>query len=115
MCSYNKSRFIYLIPLLVLLSIKCAKVAADDDDDDDMLGELVIDLLIGIAGAACETSATCSAVMGTICMIVIVISIIIWMIEGCKCNCQYPTGRHVRRAGGMGLGYGIGRSMFRRR
>ena len=110
----NKSRFIYLIPLLVLLSIKCAKVAADNDDDDDMLGELVIDLLIGVAGAACETSATCSAVMGTICIIVIVISLIIWMIEGCKCDCHYPSGRDVRRLGGVGLGYGIGRSMFRR-
>jgi len=115
MSASNKSRFIYFIPLLVLLSIKCAKVAASDDDDDDMLGELVIDLLLGVAGAACETSAACSAVMGTICMIVIAISIIIWMIEGCKCDCHYPTGRDVRRIGGIGLGYGFGRSIFRRR
>ena len=111
----NKSRFIYFVPLLVLLSIKFAKVAAyDDDDDDDMLGELVVDILIGIAGAACESSATCSAVMGTICMIVIAISIIIWMIEGCKCDCHYPSGRDFRRLGGVGIGYGIGRGMFRR-
>ena len=116
MSVFNKSRLVYFIPLLILLSIKCAKVAAsNDDDDDDILGELIIDILFGVAGAACESSATCSAIMGTICMIIIAISIIIWMIEGCKCDCHYPTGRDVRRLGGVGLGYSIGRSMFRRR
>ena len=78
---------------MFMLFIFCTKVVrADDDDDDDILGELIVDMLTGIAVAACQSNAACNAMLSII--------------------AETPTRREMRRAGGMGLGYGIGRAIF---
>ena len=85
-----------------------------EDDDDDILGQIVVDLMVGIAVAVCETNATCSAFMTIVAIAFIIISLICCCINGCRCDDEYrPSGRTFRRAGTGAIGYGIGRSLFR--
>ena len=52
-----KSKMVYALPFMFILFTFCTKVArADDDDDDDILGELAIDILTGVAVAACQSN-----------------------------------------------------------
>ena len=102
---------IYYLPFMFMLFIFCTKVVrADDDDDDDILGELIVDMLTGIAVAACQSNAACNAMLSIIAAVICIISLIAWCTSGCQC--ETPTRREMRRAGGMGLGYGIGRAIF---
>ena len=106
-----KSKAIYYLPFMLMLFMFCTKVVrADDDDDDDILGELIVDMLTGIAVAACQSNAACNAMLSIIAAVICIISLIAWCTSGCQC--ETPTRREMRRAGGMGLGYGIGRAIF---
>ncbi len=91
----------------------CTKVVrAEDDDDDNILGELIIDMLTGAAVAACQSNASCNAILAITTFIFTIIALVGWCMTGCNCDCEAPTRRDMRRAGGMGLGYSIGRQCF---
>lgn len=103
----TKIFFFFTIALVILPKFIRA------EDDDDLLGELLTDLMVGVAVSACETNAMCSAFMTIVSVAVIIISLIGCCINGCKCDDEYrPTGRSFRRAGTGAIGYGIGRSLF---
>jgi hypothetical protein len=105
-----KSKMVYALPFMFILLAFCTKVARADDDDDDVLGELMIDMLTGVAVAACQSNAVCNGILSIVTVTLFIATLIAWCIGGCQC--ETPTRRDMRRAGGMGLGYGIGRSIF---
>ena len=73
----------------------------------------MIDLFVGVAMAACETSATCSLFMTIVTIAIILFTIIGCCINGCTCDDEYrPNKKTFRRMGTAGVGYGIGRSLF---
>lgn len=104
----TKIFFFFTIALVIL-----PKFIRAEDDDDDLLGELLTDLMVGVAVSACETNAMCSAFMTIVSITVIIISLIGCCINGCRCDDEYsPSGRTFRRAGTGAIGYGIGRALF---
>ena len=108
-----KSKIVYYLPFVFMLFLFCTKVVrAEDDDEDDILGELIIDILAGAAVAACQSNASCNAVLTITTFIFIIIALVSWCMDGCNCDCEAPTRRQWRRAGGMGIGYGLGRQCF---
>ena len=91
----------------------CIKIVkADDDDDDDIFAELIGDIIIGVAIATCESNAVCNMVLTIGTLLFITIGLIGWCINGCQCECERPSNRSLRRAGGVSVGYGIGRSIM---
>ena len=102
--------FFFTIVLFIL-----PKFIRAEDDDDDIIGEIIVDLFIGVAMAACETSATCSSFMTIVTITIILFTLLGCCISGCKCDDEYrPSGKTYRRIGTGAIGYGIGRSLFRR-
>lgn len=98
----------------IVLAILPKFIRAEDDDDDDILGEILTDLMVGVAVASCETNALCSAFMTIVSIAFIIISLICCCINGCRCDDEYrPSRKSFRRAGTGAIGYGIGRSLFR--
>ena len=110
----NKQTLVKIFFLLIIfLTILPKFVKADDDDD--IIGEIIVDLFIGVAMAACETSATCSSFMTIVSIAIILFTLLCCCINGCKCDDEYrPSGKTYRRIGTGAIGYGIGRSLFRR-
>ena len=85
-----------LISFLVLSSLFVA-VKAETDDDDDILGEILFDLLTGIAVDMCTENAACSGLLSIFCCVFIFIGLIMWCCTGeCMCDCDRKT---ARRAG----------------
>ena len=102
--------------LLIIFLTILPKFVKADDDDDDIIGEIIVDLLIGVAMAACETSATCSSFMTIVSIAIILFTLLGCCISGCKCDDEYrPSGKTYRRIGTGVIGYGIGRSIFKNR
>ena len=104
-----------LFLLTIILTVLPKIVRAEEDEDDDIIGELIIDLFVGIAMATCETNETCSKFMTIIAVAIMIFSIISCCITGCKCDKKYkPNGKTLRRAGTIGIGYGISRRILKR-
>ena len=102
--------FFFLTIALAILP----KFIRAEDDDDEILSELLTDLMVGVAVSACETNAMCSAFMTIVSFAVIIISLIGFCINGCRCDDEYrPSRSTLRRAGTGAIGYGIGRSLLR--
>ena len=102
--------------LTIILTILLKFAKADDDDDDDIIGEIMIDLFIGVALAVCETSATCSSFMTIVTIAMILFTLLGCCISGCKCDDEYrPSGKTFRRIGTGVVGYNIGRAFIKRR
>ena len=100
--------------LLIIFITILPKFVKADDDDDDIIGEIIVDLFIGVAMAACETSATCSSFMTIVSIAIILFTLLGFCISGCKCDDEYrPSGKTYRRIGTGAIGYGIGRSIFK--
>lgn len=105
----TKIFFFFTIALAIL-----PKFIRAEDDDDDLLGEVLTDIMVGVAVASCETNALCSAFMTIIAIVAITITLIGCCINGCRCDDEYrPSRKSFRRAGTGAIGYGIGRSLFR--
>lgn len=112
---FSKQTLVKIFFLLtIFLTILPKFVRADDDDDDNIVGEIIVDLFVGIALAACETSAACSSFMTIISLIFLFIGIITWCASGADCRDCSPSRKSFRRAGTTGIGYAAGRSLFRR-
>jgi len=106
------TRFQYTFALLLtvlLLSIKFAR--ADDDDDDNVLGEIVVDLIVGAAVGMCQENAVCNYYLSIITFVIIIITIIGWCAAGCR-PCEYSS-KDFRRGGTAYIGSRIGRSLVR--
>lgn len=105
----SKSRYlIYAIVFLSLLS-----QVRGEDDDDNLLGEVVVDLMTGIAVAACQSSVMCNGFLS----IIVLTSLMLLL---CTCICGSDRDRQElwnsipsgRRFATTGAGYAIGRRMF---
>ena len=108
MFSITKSKFI--IPLLILF-IKFQIIIATDDDDN-ILGEIVVDLMIGAGISICESFVFCRLMMvfvGFVSLIAVLIGLCSGEIR-CEDICNR---RNARRGFTSGIGYGVARS-FRR-
>ena len=107
------AKIFFLLTIFLTILPKFVKA---DDDDDDIIGEIMIDLFIGVALAVCETSATCSSFMTIVTIAMILFTLLGCCISGCKCDDEYrPSGKTYRRIGTGAIGYGIGRSIFKNR
>lgn len=90
----NKTTLLKIL-FLSLFVFKLAYGYSDEDDEDDILGEILVDMMVGVAIAVCETSVACTQIMHIIGTIVILITLISWICNGCRC--ETPTKRDVRR------------------
>ena len=96
---------------LLLLFSSC--VTSYAEDDDDLMGELAIDLLIGVGAAICEQFVTCNIIL----TIVIAMATIIITIGLCTGDIPLEdlcNRTAVRRAFTSAIGYGGARSVLRR-
>ena len=85
-----------LIGFLILSSLFVA-VKAESDDEDDILGEILFDLMTGIAVDMCTQSASCANMMFTFCTVFLFVGLVSWCCTGeCMCDCDRKT---ARRAG----------------
>ena len=101
-----KKMIFVLLSLFILFSLFTA-VKAETDDDDDILGEILVDLLTGIAVDMCSQSVACSQVMFVLCALFLVVGLLISCCTGeCICDCDRRT---VRRAGTVYTGAQIRR------
>lgn len=93
----------FILPVLFAILAFGIKVArAEEDDDDNIISEIVTDLLVGALVGTCQNNEACNAVLGTFCMFVLFIALILWCVSGCECGS--PSGRDFRRAGTMYVG-----------
>lgn len=103
------STVIYTLIILFIITISVVKA---EEDDDDILGEILTDILVGSAVAVCESYAACKGFMILITIVFIIISLIGWCCNGCRCDDEYyPSRRTMRRAGTSAISYGITRSL----
>ena len=82
----------------------------DEDDDEDLMGELFIDMVVGVTIAVCESYVTCASFMYIIGSIAISTTLVAWCCEGC--HCDRPSNRTVRRFTGVTTGYAFTRSFI---
>lgn len=85
----------------------CAK-ASKDDDDDNVVGEIVIDLMVGVGMSICEQYATCQAFM-TIIAIISLVFMCFACLAGELTAGDICNTRNGRRAATVGVGYGVAR------
>lgn len=112
---FSKQTLAKIIFCFTIFMVILPKFVRAEDDDDDILGEIIVDLFIGIAVSACETNATCNKFMSIIAITIVIFTLIMCCINGCKCDDDYRHNKRTfRRIGTATVGYGIGRSIFRR-
>ncbi len=101
--SYSQKMAATIIFLVMMFSMFTA-AKAESDDDDDVVGEIIIDLLTGIALEMCTESAACSSFLTVVCITTILIGLVLTCITG-ECFFEMPTSRQIRRGatvyGGM--------------
>jgi uncharacterized membrane protein len=83
------------------------------DEDDDVLGEIAVDLLVGVGMAVCESYATCSILMTLMTTLFVVFML---------CTCIFGSDRDrrdlwdnapsTRRVGTTGAGYCMAKGLF---
>jgi len=96
--------FLFYTLCALLFATKFA-YGLDDDDDDDV----IVDIMIGVGLALCQESAACSGIMTIISIIILTTGLIVWICEGCKCDCEKPSGRDIKRGLRIGGAYGATR------
>ncbi len=111
MFSITKSRFYYLLLMLILFTKFTQTTSFDSDNvaEDDVDDEIIVDLIVGVGMAICESFVLCRLMM----LVVGVVSFIIILIGLCsgEIGCEEICNRrNARRGFATSLGYGIGRS-----
>ena len=100
------------IAFVLFLGFFATKVVSDDDDED-IVGEIVTDLLIGVAVSICEEFVICKFLMLLISFIGVMIIIIGICVGEISCT-DICNGRNARWGLTVGAGYGLV-SSFRRK
>ena len=108
---FKKTTYFTILSTLLLFMTFVIRVKGEDDDDD-LLGELVTDLMVGVAMSVCEQYATCQAFMFTLGIIFLFVALCGCMLGELSCE-DYCTRRNARRSFTTGVGYGIGKSFLR--
>ena len=100
-----KNRFSQYILMLffgiMMFTIKFAR--GEEDDDDDIIGEIIVDLLIGAAVSVCQSNAVCNLYLTLFTVLFVVIALVNACINGCE-DARYPSRREIRRAGTVYVG-----------
>ena len=78
-----------------------------EDDEDDEMAEILGDIIIGVAVAMCQESVTCGAILHVITLLFIIIGLIGWLCDGCRC--ERPSNKQIRRGLRVGGAYGATR------
>lgn len=99
------SRNFIIYAIFTLLFATKFAYGIDDEDDDD----IIVDIMIGVGLALCQESAACSGIMTIISIIVLTIGLIVWICEGCKCDCERPSNKQIRSGFRIGGAYGATR------
>jgi hypothetical protein len=99
--------FIFYIVCALLFATKFAY--GIDDEDDDEIADAIVDLMVGVGLALCQGNATCSGIMSIISIIILTIGLVVWIWEGCKCNCERPSNKQIRSGFRIGGAYGVTR------
>ena len=99
-------RHFNILVATTFLSILCAVRGAEDDD---IIGEIIIDLAVGVGMSICEQYVLCRAVLIITTGIVLSITLIL------LCTGEIPieeicNRRTTRRGFTTGIGYALGRS-----
>ena len=101
----NISRNFIIYAIFTLLFATKFAYGNDDEDDDD----IIVDIMIGVGLALCQESAACSGIMTIISIIILTTGLIVWICEGCKCDCEKPSGRDIKRGLRISGAYGATR------
>ena len=99
------SRNFIIYALCALLFATKFAYGIDDEDDDD----IIVDIMIGVGLALCQESAACSGIMTIISIIILTTGLIVWICEGCKCDCERPSNKQIRSGFRVGGAYGTTR------
>ncbi len=106
------TRIYSMLPLLLIFAGLFTKVIADEGDEDDILGEIVADLMIGFALSVCEEFVICRAFMIAVGLTALLATIVCCCLGELSCE-DACSRRRARRTFTSGIGYGIGRSLYR--
>ena len=101
----NKNFLFYV--LCALLYVTKFAYGREDDEEDDELAEILGDIIIGVAVAMCQESVTCGAILHVITLLFIIIGLIGWLCDGCRC--ERPSDKQIRRGLRIGGSYGATR------
>ena len=97
--------FLFYALCALLFATKFA-YGIDNDEDDDTV---IVDIMIGVGLALCQESVACSGIMTIISIIILTTGLIVWICEGCKCDCESPSDRDIKRGLRIGGAYGATR------
>lgn len=110
----------YKIFLILGFLITLARASESDDEEC-----LICDFIVGVAVAACESNSTCSHIMNTITLVLIITVVVFSTVSFCtmssneRSNClrdcwnnRPSAGRVARRGIAGGAGYYTGRAIF---
>ena len=98
---------------LIFIAYKTIRVAAwDDDDEDDIIGEIIVDMIVGAGMAVCEQYATCRLMM-TIITLASLVFVCVGMCVGFIDKSDVCNKRTVRRGLTTGGGYYAARGILR--
>ena len=91
----------YLIMMLIILQ----PVFGEEEEDGSIIGEIVVDLMVGAFIAVCETSATCNSFMN----IVAALFVVVFLIGCCVNGPGECRTKDVRRGATVYAGYRLAR------
>lgn len=101
-------RYFHILSFILFLITTFHTVRGNDDDDDNIIGEIVIDLMVGVGMSICEQYATCQAFM-TIIAIMSLVFLCFACLAGELTAGDICNTRNGRRAATVGVGYGMAR------
>jgi hypothetical protein len=97
----SKYRLQIIISLLIG-GLLCVCAEEEDPGLAEVLGEVVVDLLVGFAIGQCQQNPACNSMLSFFVLIFLIIGVGCWCLTGCEC--EKPSPRNFRRAGTMWVG-----------
>lgn len=99
---------IYILMLFLVIGTTMC-YCKDDNDDDEIISEIMIDLLLGVLIEECSYYKTCSTIMSSIFIIVLLTALCMCLISG-ECHMRGLSKRELRRVGTTYTGMRLRRS-----